>query len=185
MSTDAVVAFIIGILGLFVALFPGNLEAKGIVFKIGVIAVVLSSLFLIRKIIPTAIWQVIFHQRFQLDNICTQFQEESKGALEGESLLEVVRKLAQEGRATLYGTPPFSTKILRIPASHFEDHKILWLEGVIAIRTINPKTMWTDEGKQDGFFDLYAGFSLLGLLRMQLLEMKRSRGQKPVEPDSK
>jgi hypothetical protein len=71
--------------------------------------------------------------------------------------------------------------MVRIPARHFEDHDLFWLEDIIDVRTVNPETMWTDEGKEDGFFNLYADISLLGLLRSQFLsELKRPPNAKPA-----
>jgi hypothetical protein len=185
MNSEAVVVFIIAVVALFVSLFPHNLENKGFIFRIGIFVVVMASLYMIRRIIPNAVWILLFYRRVRLSDVCLTIRDESTGAFKGEQLVAIIRKLAQEGRATLYGTPPSSNKMVRIPARHFEDHDFFWHESFLLIRTVNPETSWTAEGKDDGFLDLYAEISLLGLLRSQLSELKRSPSPKPVESDAK
>lgn len=168
MSSDAIVAFLVGVAGLFFALFPTNIENRGALFDVGLICVAAFLSFLALKFIPGTVWQLLFRRRLQLNNVCIVLKDELQADFDDEKIMKYIDTLALNGKIRLYGDLASSGKSAPIPPDHFKDHVFLWRDSFDLIRTVKPKTMHTNEGKEDGYLNIYADLSLLRQLRERL-----------------
>lgn len=155
--------YIIGLLGLLVALFPKSIEHEDLLFWIGVVGIVFGLAVFVRARLRRIHIELFLRRRAQLENILTVVSSELK--LKRSWLTSVVEKLARAGRVTLYGEHGSSNKLTPIPSQYFENYQLLYDPLTGTVRTFDPRRMMSDQDPDRLYFNLYAHMELIEILK--------------------
>lgn len=157
-----VATYIIGLIGIVVALFPYNIERQGVAFWIGLAAAVYGTFVFIKSRVSPAIFELLFHRRAPLLVIINRASQET--GISKNILMDTAEALARTGRITLFGELGSAKRSTPIPKEHFRLYTMYENPMTGSINTYDPKIPIADQDTDPCYFKLRAPTKVLPIL---------------------